>query len=145
MDELWEDLRQELRLDIGGLEFRQYAVIEFMAGLDPNPYAQVAREANGDWYCEVVSAHFLPARAWPIDELALVAGGWEPPDDPRANWSIAAATGEQAVDLLVEALRHGRACADPETFTWFTGQFPPPPDDGQREPVLPPGPFGLAA
>jgi len=37
---------------------------------DPRPYAQCAPEPDG-WYCEVVSQTYLPATAWPIDEVAL--------------------------------------------------------------------------
>ena len=119
--------------------------MQALVGLDPNPYAQVARESDGSFYCEAVSAHHLSAAEWPIDESALVASGWEPPVGRVTNWSHSAGTAERAAQLLIEALRFGRQCGDPDTFVGKIDRWPPPPDDGDREPVLRPGPFGLAA
>ena len=72
MDIGWEDLIHDLTLDLGQLEYQQFVIVEYCTGLDPNPYAQAAPDAAGDWYCELVSSHYLPESAWPIDEFFLV-------------------------------------------------------------------------
>lgn len=98
-------------------------------GLDPDPYAQASREGEG-WYCELVSQDFLPATAWPIDEVALRRSGWAPPLEAPGNWWRSADDAERCVRLLLSGLREGRACEDPEAYRWRTGRFPPGPDGG---------------
>ena len=146
MDIGWEDLVHDLTVDLGGLECQQFVIVEYCAGLDPNPYAQAALEAAGDWYCELVSSHYLPESAWAVDEFFLVAAGWEPPDRPGENWSRHVDSPGRAAAVLVEALRFGRACRDSQVTIWRIGRFPPPPDDGRaHQPVGPRDPLGLAA
>lgn len=142
----WDDLVSDLAIDLAALEYRQFVVVHFLAGLNPNPYAQAAPEFAGDWYCEVASEHFIPAESWPMDELTLIAAGWEPPERPGENWARDADDASTAAALLLESLRFGRGCQDPCAFVWNVGQFPPEPDDdGDREPILPKGPFALVA
>ncbi len=124
---------------------RRVLIIRALVGLDPNPYTQVARESDGTFYCEVVSSHHLPASTWPIDEAAFVADGWEPPVGRHTNWSVTAESGYDAAQLLIDALRYGRGCGDPETFVGTIGRWPSPPDDDEHEPPGPPDPFDLAA
>lgn len=142
----WEDLVHDLTLDLGRVKYRQFVIVEYYAGLDPNPYAQAASDAAGDWDCELVSGHYLPASTWPIDESYLVAAGWAPPVRPGENWSRRVDSPTEAATVLAESLRFGRAGFDPQVINWWTARFPPPPDDGRdRRPVVPRGPFGLAA
>jgi hypothetical protein len=75
----WDGLLDDCTYTIGCLEDREFLIMEVLVGLDPNPYAQVAREGDGSYYCEVVSTHHLPASVWPADEWPLVAAGWESP------------------------------------------------------------------
>ena len=102
---------------------------------DPRPYAQCAREVEG-WYCDVVSQSYLPRESWPIDELALRRAGWLLPDDETANWRQGAVSARIAAERLVQGLRAGRLCPDPEAFSCRGGTFPSGPDGG--EPVPPP-------
>jgi hypothetical protein len=143
----WNGLVCDLAIDMAALEYREFVIVEFLAGLAPNPYAQATPEFAGDWYCEVASAHFLPAEAWPLDGLALVSSGWEPPERPGENWARDADTAQAAARLLVEGLRFGRRCQDPGAVVWRTDRFPPRPDDGrgERSPTPTVGPYGLAA
>lgn len=146
MDTAFPELHDELTADVDTLQWRDYVIVEVDAGLPCNPYAQVAREPDGTWYCEVVADHYLPSDVWPIDEFFLVADGWTPPVDPRDNWSCTVDSAARAATTLIDALRHARACPDPYEYTWTQGRFPPDDDGrGDREPVVPPGPYGLAA
>lgn len=141
----WDDLVHDLALDMAELEYRQFVIIEYNTQLDPNPYAQATPTASEDWMCEVVSEHYLGTAWWPPDEFALVSRGWAAPQRLEDNWSNFTADPASAALLLVEALRDGRECADPQVFTWRIGRFPPPDDDVDQAPALPLGPFGLAA
>lgn len=146
MNDPFIELRQTLGPEVNDLERRHFLIVEVDVGLDFEPYAQVARELDNTWYCELVSTHYLAAEVWPIDEFFLVAAGWAPPVDPRDNWSLTAESGLDAVRMMVDALRFGRACTDPYAYSWSFGHFPPDDGGGWREaPVVPRGPFGLAA
>lgn len=89
----WDGLLDDCTYTIGCLEYREFLIMEVLVGLDPNPYAQVARERDGSYYCEVVSTHHLPASVWPADEWPLVAAGWESPVGRQTNWSRSAESG----------------------------------------------------
>jgi hypothetical protein len=127
------------------MEHRQFVIVDVATPADPSPYAQAAPEPAGDWYCEVVSASYLPDAVWPIREDSLLLLGWQAPDDRSANWSREAVDAQQAAEFLVDGLRLGRSCGDPGRYSWDIGRFPPPPDGGEPEPSWPRGPFGLAA
>jgi hypothetical protein len=124
MDADFRELLEELAADVRVLEAGEFVLLQVAVGRDLDPYAQVAREPDGSWYCEIVSARYLPPSSWPLDEFVLVADGWAPPDHARANWSRAAATGEQAAEAVITALRHGRACPDPYAYSWAPGRLP---------------------
>jgi hypothetical protein len=141
----WDDLVHDLTLDMAGLEYQQFVIVEFNTQMVPNPYAQATPNAAGEWMCEVVSEHYLGAECWPLDELALASRGWNVPTGPEDNWEHRAGDARLASLLLVEALRFGRVCPDPRVFTWRIGRFPPPGDGGAPGPRVPRGPFGLAA
>jgi hypothetical protein len=111
---------------------------------DPRPYAQCAREVD-DWYCEIVSESYLARDLWPIDELALRRGGWLLPDDETANWWQGAESARIAAERLIEGLRAGRLCPDPEAFSCRGGTFPSGPDGGEPVPVSDFVPMLLAA
>jgi hypothetical protein len=137
------ELVQTLCPEVGVLERRHFLIVEVDVGLDVEPYAQVARELDDTWYCEIVSTHYLASGDWPIDEFFLLAAGWSPPVDPRDNWSVTVESARDAVRMMVEALRFGRACTDLYSYSWSFGQFPP--DDGgqwREAPVPPCDPFG---
>lgn len=141
----WYGLLGDTTDTIAGLETRGFLIMSAKVGLDPDPYAQVALERDGSFYCEVVSEHHLPASAWPIDELALLAAGWDPPVGPVTNWSCSADTAAEAAGLVIDALRFGRSCTDPDQFVGTIDRWPPPPSDDPPAPVTPRPPFGLAA
>jgi hypothetical protein len=141
----WDGLLDDVTETIGLLEPRGYLIMSAAVGLDPDPYAQVACEALGEYYLEVVSQHHLPDSTWPIDELALVAAGWEPPMGCTTNWSRMASSADEAAGLLIGALRFGRSCEDPDRYVGTVDRWPPPDDDDDPLPVLPRPPFDLAA
>jgi hypothetical protein len=143
MVEPFEELRHEVASDVEVLEPREFLIVEASVGREVEPYAQVAREPDGTWYCEVVSIRYLPAEAWPIDEFFLVTAGWEPPVNSRDNWSLTAQDHQAAASLLIDALRCGRFCTDPYVYSWTTGRFPDG-GGGEELPVGPGGPYGLA-
>ena len=132
----WSDLGGEVGAALARLRPGQFLLIEYdtHGTWDPRPYAQCAREVDS-WYCEVVSQHYLSATTWPIDELALRRAGWMLPDDETANWWRNADSADAAAVLLVEGLRRGRLCTDPELFAWSVGTFPSGPDGGEPLPV----------
>ena len=92
----WQVLAADLTVDVNALQVRQFVVLEFLAGTAPNPYAQVAREVDGRWYCEVVSCTYLPSDVWPLDPLALMVAGWIPPTGWRGSTSIGSLTRPRA-------------------------------------------------
>ena len=141
----WDDLVHDLALDMAGMEYRQFVILEFNTQLDPNPYAQATPDAAGDWMCEVVSDHYLGSQRSPLDEFALASQGWAAPTRLEDNWEHTADAAQSAAVLLIEALRFGRGCPDPRVFTWRIGRFPPTEGDGDKAPDLPGGPFELAA
>lgn len=132
----WRELIDEIGQALLRLRPGQFLLLEYDAlrTWDPRPYAQCAREVDS-WYCEVVSQHYLGATQWPIDELALRRAGWLLPDDETANWWLNAESAEATAALLVEGLRLGRMCPDPEKFAWSVGTFPSGPDGGEPLPV----------
>ena len=132
----WDELAGEIGSALSRLRPRQFLLIEYdsRGTWDPRPYAQCAREIDS-WYCEVVSQHYLAASTWPIHELALRRAGWLLPDDETANWWRNADAPDSAGQLLVEGLRRGRLCTDPELFAWSVGTFPSGPDGGEPLPV----------
>jgi hypothetical protein len=144
MNERWSDLQDDFGYTIGCLTPQEFLLMRYLTVTNPAPYAQVAAEPDGSYYCEVVSHHHLTASCWPIDEARLVAAGWEAPVGRQTNWYRYADSADQAAALLIEALRFGRACGDPERFVGTIDRWPPD-DDGGREPVSPRNPFGLAA
>ena len=75
MEAGWNGLVHDLAIDLAGLQERQFVVVEYNAGIDPNPYAQARPESDGGWYCEVVSAHFLPEEIWTMDAGFLASDG----------------------------------------------------------------------
>jgi hypothetical protein len=134
MTKRWDDLKDDVGYTIGCLEQREFLIIRYLTATDPTPYAQVAVEPDGTYYCEVVSAHQLPAITWPIAEHTLIANGWEGPAGRQTNWSCTAQSAAAA------------GCPDPERFVGTIDRWPPPPDnEGDHVPILPKGPFGLAA
>ncbi|WP_426989891.1 TY-Chap domain-containing protein [Pseudarthrobacter sp. Y6] len=95
------------------------------------PYAQANPSADGVW-CEIVSEAFLPAVEWPIDTNYLVGNGWSAPDEEVPNWHKQGVPPFEAGHQLLEALKHGRLCRDPQKVRWHSGDFPggPGPDGG---------------
>jgi hypothetical protein len=126
----WTGLEEDFSFSIAGLARNEFLVMQALVGLDPNPYAQVAREADG-YYCEVVSGHHLPAARWPLDELAFVVAGWAPPVGRCTNWSTSADSPDHVARLLVGALRYGRCCSDPSVYVGTIGQWDDGPADGE--------------
>ena len=146
METDWDDLLDDFGWAIADLQPREFLIIDYLTpDIDLWPYAQVAHESNGLYYCEVASTYSLPEEFWPIDELLLAASGWEPPWQSQANWSQIVDTSVEAVHRLVDALRRGRSCPDPARFIGTRGKWSPPPDWPEPEPSLPWGPFDLAA
>lgn len=147
----WSVLTDELGRTLRRTRPGQFVLVEFVEheGVppwDPWPYAQCMWEPDG-WYCEVVSANFLPAERWPLDELTLRRAGWRAPAGPEDNWSIETLTAELAASAMVEALRRGRDCDDPRRYRWEVGTLPADPDGGEPVPVVPlvSSPTGLRA
>lgn len=95
------------------------------------PYAQASASADGVW-CEIVSEQFLPADQWPIDTGYLLGNGWSAPDDEVPNWHKQGIPPVVAGHQILEALRHGRRCDDPNKVRWHSADFPggPGPDGG---------------
>jgi len=132
----WTELADEICSALSRLRPGRFLIVQYDAEgkWDPRPYAQCAPEVDS-WYCEVVSQNYLGAERWPIDELALRRMGWLLPDLETANWWRDADSAEASGRLLVEGLRQGRLCTDPELFSWSVGSFPSGPDGGEPLPV----------
>jgi len=132
----WAQLVDRLARVLSRSRPGSFVIVEYDKAVpwDPKPYAQCAHEVDG-WYCEVVSETYLPRQTWPIDELALRRGGWCRPDELTANWWREADSAQAAAQSVVEGLRAGRLCADPEAFSCRGGTFPSDPDGGEPLPV----------
>lgn len=135
----WEDLVDDFGYTINAMEAGGFLVMRALVGLNPNPYAQVARVNDGSLFCEVVSALHVPEEIWPIDEFFLVLAGWDPPIGCRTTWARTVESGDEAARVLISALRFGRACPDPDSYVGTLSRWPPsdPPASG--------APFDLAA
>ena len=145
---MWDTLTADVADTLRDVRPGQYVVVEFVEhegvpSWSPWPYAQCAWEPEG-WYCEAVSARFLPADQWPLDELALRRSGWHAPSAATENWSTWSATAGEAAAAMVDALRHSRDCQDPSRYRWEVRTFPTGPDGGEPLPVRRP-PLSLAA
>ncbi len=132
----WTRLVDRLAKELGDLRPGSFVILEYDKETPwaPRPYAQCAREVDG-WYCELVSESYLPREHWPIDELALRRAGWLLPDDETDNWWQGADTAAAAAVRLVEGLRAGRLCPDPEAFSCRSGTFPSGPNGGEPLPL----------
>jgi len=154
MQTTWLEKQDLLVQGMTGMAPRQFVVVQYDVGLDPNPYAQAAPEPDASWYCEVVSAHFLPQASWPIDYYYLWQHDWEAPDRAGENWARSADSAEEAAALLVNALTHGRLCRDASRMVYEIGRWSDGPGGGEPHPfpedpttgeLFPAGPFLLAA
>lgn len=136
MEKTWESLTTDLTRVLDALLPEHFVIIEFDAGLSTtNPYVQAAREPNG-FYCEVVSEEFLPRAEWPILQRTLIESGWERPSGGGENWhQIVDNLPSPAAQLMLDGLRQGRVCRDPNRIAWRVGRFPPGPDGGEPVPV----------
>jgi len=142
----WANQQQDLAVTMSVLGHRQFIVVQYLAGLDPNPYAQAAPEPDGTWYCEVVSAHYLPGEVWPLDERHLLSREWEAPERAGENWACAVGTSDEAAARLIDALARGRVCGNPTLLACEIGRWPSDPDGGEdASPWYPEGPLALAA
>ena len=132
----WHALISQLGEQAEHLRIDQFISVEYTTGhhLVPEPYAQAAH-AEPELICEVVSDVYLPATEWPLDEVALRRAGWSAPSQGTENWWRMVTGTDQVAAALVEGLRVGRACRDPESFTWSVGTFPPGPGNGEPVPV----------
>ena len=131
MDTTWSTVEERLASVVEGLLWGQFVVVEHAVGLDPDPYAQVARSAHG-YYCEVVSERYLPTDVWPIDVGWLRSSGWCDDESRADNWWRQAQTPAETAAALVAALRFGRACSDADAVRWWTGTFPSGPGGGEE-------------
>ncbi len=136
---MWDMLTAEVAQTLRSVRPGQFVLLEFVEhdGVppwSPWPYAQCVWKPDG-WYCEAVSASFLPADQWPLDELALRRAGWHPPTDSAGNWYRHEHSADGAARTLVEALRHSRDCQDPSRYRWEVGTFPTGPDGGEPVPA----------
>ena len=139
---------QPLTEVVMALTVGQFVVVDCLVGLAESglPYSQTARTPDG-WYCEVVSAAFLPAHVWPINELALRRMGWNAPypEHPDDNWSTELPLNAAVAELLLDGLRKGRCCPDNTLVRWAVGTFPSGPDGGLPLDADLPGDLDLAA
>jgi T3SS (YopN, CesT) and YbjN peptide-binding chaperone 3 len=142
----WQALISQLGEDAESLRVDQFVILDYTSGrrLDPDPYAQAAHAGPDGLICEVVSDVYLPAGRWPLDEVALRRAGWSAPSQGTENWWRLVETSVDVAAVLVEGLRLGRACTDPEAFSWSVGTFPPGPGDGEPVPVPAPLPGEMA-
>lgn len=141
----WAEQQKDLALAMAAIGHRQFVVVQYEIGLDPNPYAQAAPEPDGTWYCEVVSTHFLPEHLWPIDQYYLWQHDWEVPEVPGENWAREARNSDEAAGLLIKALSRGRLCLDPSKLSCEVGRWHDGPDGGGEPLPLPFEPILLAA
>ena len=141
----WSDQRKDLSTAMAAMGHRQFVVVQYVVGLDPNPYAQAAPELDGTWYCEVVSTHFLPEEVWPIDQYYLWQHDWEAPEAPGENWARSARSSDEAAALLISAISRGRLCLDPTRLVCEVGRWSDGPDGGGEPLPFPVEPYLLAA
>lgn len=141
MTATWESLIEEVQACLTRTRSHQFVLIEYDGDLTggPDPYAQAAL-IDGYWHCEVVSARYLMPGRWPLNELWLKNSGWGLPAHACANWFQAAASDHGAAALLVDGLRFGRQCMEPDRFEVSVQSFaggPGPGDgDGDGESVI---------
>lgn len=131
----WGQLTERVTVALGDLRIGQFLVAEYLIEGShlSAPYAQTARDSDG-WYCEIVSAHYLPASAWPLDELHLRRAGWTPPDADTFNWWTVSPDETAAAEDLILGLRDARGCHDPRRYMWSAGTFPGGPQGGKPIP-----------
>lgn len=134
MHKEWQ--RTRARLDEVGrsVGWGSFVLVQYGSG-DEVPYAQGAPGPAG-WYVEVVSAAYLPAEMWPLDEEWLRGAGWREPDGETLNWWRPRVTVDEVAGLLLDGLRLGRGCPDPTLVQVSVGRFPDGPDGGEPLPVL---------
>jgi hypothetical protein len=110
---------------LDGIAPGQFLLLEYVTGDDVpvEPYAQAALDPGG-WCCELASAHYLPGRRCPIDEVALSERGWQVPDAETDNWWQTDVPLDAAAQLLVDGLWFGRDLTDPDRYAIRIGTFP---------------------
>ena len=127
----WAGLKQQIAEAAYELRPGQFIIVEYAtpSGCDPEPYSQAA--FHSDYIqLEVVSEVYLAASQWPIDAEALTRAGWHEPGEVVENWWRNADSAHETASLLVQALRRGRSCWDPQRFSWQMGTFPHGSDGG---------------
>ena len=133
----WQELITQIGESAQVLRSDQFIIVEYATGrpLTPEPYAQAADAGPNGMICEVVSGEYLPASQWPLDEVALRRAGWAAPSQGTENWWRLVESADLVAAALVDGLRVGRACLDPQAFNWTVGTFPPSPGDGEPVPI----------
>ena len=134
VDDGWEQVRSRLDSAVRSLPWESFVLVRHGAA-DEAPYAQAAPGPAG-WYVEVVSAAYLPATDWPLDEEWLRTTGWQDPDGDTLNWWRTRTPVDEVAGLLLDGLRCGRGCSDPGALVVTVGRFPDGPDGGEPLPVL---------
>jgi hypothetical protein len=115
---------------LANIPWNSFLSVQYGDG-ENHPYAQASPSADGVW-CEIASEQFLSTRDWPINTDYLLQNGWTRPDHVCPNWYKAGVDLLEAGHQLLEGMRLGRSCTDPDKINWHTGSFPsgPGPDGG---------------
>jgi hypothetical protein len=132
-DALWARAGELVGEVLATMPWNSFLSIRYGDGFggQPQPYAQVTPGPDGAW-CEIVSEKFLSGDEWPTSANYLLENGWSAPDSEIPNWYREAVPLAEAGYIVLEGLRHGRACPGAHSLQWHTGSFPsrPNPDGG---------------
>lgn len=117
MTTTWAGLIDEVSGHLTLAGSNQFVLIQYDTGITagPEPYAQAARDGEV-WHGEVVSGRYLLPGRWPMDEVWLKRAGWTISGAGKANWFQTAPSPDVAAGMLVDGLRFGRYCGEPERF-----------------------------
>lgn len=119
----WPVIALDVVRELGGMTSHEYLLVTYDIGhRDYSVYGQFAIN-EGNFQCEVVSEKFLPSDVWTINDVYLRQSGWSAPVNGSPNWTMCQEQAEIAAGSVLNAMRSGLGCTDPQLIDVSLGRF----------------------
>lgn len=119
----WPVIALDIARALGEMTSREYLLVTYDIGhRDHSVYGQFAIN-EGNFQCEVVSEQFLPADVWTINDGYLRQSGWSAPENGNPNWTMRQEQAEIAASSVLNGMRSGLGCTDPQLINVSIGRF----------------------
>lgn len=140
-EEAWESLHDRLAEDLSDVAWKDALVVRYRA-LPGQPWPPSAWARTGPEGAVVyLSGVGATSTMWPWRGEFFRSGRWREPTDHGMAWNTGPLPIPAAAEQLIEGLRFGRDCSDPNRFRWGVGEAEEGDTPGRR---ISPGSAGAA-